>query len=131
MNCFRWSMGDVSSHGIESLLAPKCGAKCYPCPRTVLLPLSLDRTNQFTNSPIHQFSKIKSVGPLQHHRPVALIPRERGWLRRLVEDEEQVVARAEDVIQAEEQHAPRGGAVVLGERRRQPFGARVDVQAAV
>src|SRR5712691_9653395 len=50
MNCFRWSMGDVSSHGIESLLAPKCGAKCYPCPRTVLLPLSLDRTVSGTNN---------------------------------------------------------------------------------
>jgi dienelactone hydrolase len=44
MNCFRWSIGDVSSHGIDGLLASKSGAKCHPCPRTVLLPLSPDRT---------------------------------------------------------------------------------------
>src|SRR5438552_13468688 len=55
MNCLRWSMGDVSSHGIEGLLRPRTVArKCHPCPRTVLLPLSPDRTLRHANSRRHR-----------------------------------------------------------------------------
>src|SRR5207247_8179297 len=46
-------MSDISSHGIESLLRPRTVArKCHPCPRTVLLPLSLDRTRLLSNTPL-------------------------------------------------------------------------------
>src|SRR5258706_306317 len=44
-NCIRWSMGDISHHGIATppvLGAPACGEKCYPCRWTEVLTMSPD-----------------------------------------------------------------------------------------
>src|SRR5712692_4557890 len=61
MSCFRWSMGEISSHGIECLPASSVarsvthvpGLFCYPCPWTA--PTN-SPTYQFTNLPIHQLT---------------------------------------------------------------------------
>src|SRR5262245_2592334 len=51
-------MSDVSRHGIERLLRPRTVArKCHPCPRTVLLPLSQDRTLRTANTPLTRVAK--------------------------------------------------------------------------
>jgi SAM-dependent methyltransferase len=55
-------MSDVSSHGIECLLRPRTVArKCHPCPRTVLLPLSLDRTALDAHSDKHKRARFDEI----------------------------------------------------------------------
>src|SRR5947207_12445577 len=44
MNCVRWSMGDVSLHGIGTSLVPCQSLGCHPCRWTKLLPMCPDRT---------------------------------------------------------------------------------------
>ena len=44
-SCSRWSMGELSRHGIETPPmneASNPGRKCYPCPRTKVLPMCPD-----------------------------------------------------------------------------------------
>src|SRR5947208_2213488 len=106
MSCFRWSMGEISSHGIECLPASSVarsvthvpGLFCYPCPWTA--PTNLP-THQFTNSPIHQLTNspilLEGVPEAEHHH-VDVRPCRRKNRRRLERRRDEVPAGRLQVI---------------------------------
>src|ERR1700687_424747 len=64
-------MSNVSCHGIEHL-GSSVAEMCYPCPRTVLLPLSPDHTHRIANSRV-QLRRGDAYEPADHVQPDRMV----------------------------------------------------------
>src|SRR5713101_4641668 len=94
MSCFRWSMGEISSHGIECLPASSVarsvthvpGLFCYPCPWTAprcwLTPAWSRRREEFSAPRLKPIVSQRNQQRLKtNDREHKVATKTKNWLR--------------------------------------------------